>query len=136
MNLGHVQSSLSKSSVLERGCSADWEMAHLNEPQKRRFARYKFEASVNIGLLRGATPTNVDGFCTVLGEGGAGVRTGEQLKIDEIVYLQIPLPDRPLQLPASVRYQNGPDYGVEFLGLGGTEREFIRSTCSLFPRVG
>ena len=111
-------------------------MALLPGRTNRRFPRYKYEASVNIGILRGTSPTSVKGVCTVLGEGGAGVRTSEPLSVDEIVYLQIPLPHRPLQLPATVRYQHGADYGVEFLALGATEREFIRTTCSAFPRVG
>jgi hypothetical protein len=111
----------------------------MNEPhttQKRRFPRYKFEAGVSIGVLRGTAPQDVTGFCMSLGEGGAGVRTDEPLSVDEIVYLQIPLPVRPLRLPASVRYQHGHDYGMEFLALGVTEREYIRSACSALPRVG
>src|SRR5688572_10287944 len=105
-------------------------MGQLHTPQKRRFPRYKFDGTVKIGILRGAVQQNVQGLCTVLGEGGAGVRTSEQLSVDEIVYLQIPLPSRPLRLPASVRHRNGPEYGVEFLALGPTEREYIRSACS------
>jgi PilZ domain len=111
-------------------------MASLPGRTKRRYPRYKYEAPVGIAILRGTTAVNVTGVCTVLGEGGAGVRTTEQLSVDEIVYVQIPLPHRPLRLPATVRYQHGPDYGVEFLALGATEREFIRSSCSSFPRVG
>ena len=111
-------------------------MAHPNEVTRRRFPRYKFETGVLIGLMRGDTPTMVEGFCTILGEGGAGVRTKEQLKVDEIVYLQIPLPKRLLKLPASVRYQHGSDSGFEFLALGTAERKFIRDSCRSFPRVG
>lgn len=111
-------------------------MGQSHTPQKRRFPRYKFEASLDIGILRGTTPQEVKGFCMVLGEGGAGIRTDEPLSVDEIVYLQIPLPVRPLRLPASVRYQNGPEYGMEFLAMGVTEREYIRSACSALPRVG
>jgi hypothetical protein len=86
--------------------------------------------------MRGETPVVVQGFCNVLGEGGAGVRSSEPMSVDEIVYLQIPLPNRPLRLPASIRYQHGADYGLEFLALGNQEREFIRNTISAFPQVG
>jgi hypothetical protein len=111
-------------------------MDQAHTTQKRRFPRYKFEARLNIGILRGTTPQDVKGFCMVLGEGGAGIRTDQRLSVDEIVYLQIPLPVRALRLPASVRYRNGPEYGMEFLALGVTEREYIRSACSALPRVG
>ena len=111
-------------------------IVHLSRPSTRRFPRYKFESSVDISLMRGEAPTTVEGFCQVLGEGGAGLRSEEPLSVHEILYVQIPFPKHPLRLPAVVRNQRGHDYGLEFLALGDPEREFIRNTCSVFPRVG
>jgi hypothetical protein len=111
-------------------------IVYLSRPSNRRFPRYKFESSVDISLMRGETPTMVEGFCQVLGEGGAGLRSDEPLSVHEILYVEIPFPKQKLRLPAVVRNQRGHDYGLEFLAMGTPEREFIRNTCSALPRVG
>jgi len=110
-------------------------IVHLSRPSSRRFPRYKFESSVDISLMRGETPTMVEGFCQVLSEGGAGLRTDEPLSVHEILYVQIPFPEHPLRLPAVVRNQRGHDYGLEFLALGNPERELIRKAVSGFPQL-
>jgi hypothetical protein len=90
---------------------------------------------VDISLMRGETPTMVEGFCQVLSEGGAGLRSDEPLNVHEILYVQIPFPEHPLRLPAVVRNQRGHDYGLEFLALGNPERDLIRKTISGFPQL-
>jgi len=111
-------------------------IAYLNRPTKRRYPRYKFESGIGISVIRGETPQMVKGFCEVLGEGGAGLRTDEKLRVHEILYVQIPFPGRQLRLPAAVRNQRGHEYGVEFLALDKPDREFLRNTCSAYPKVG
>ena len=111
-------------------------IAYLNRPTQRRFPRYKFESTIGISVIRGETPQMVKGFCEVLSEGGAGLRTGEKLRVHEILYVQIPFPDRPMRLPAAVRNQRGDEYGVEFLAVDKPDREFLRNTCRAFPKVG
>ena len=78
----------------------------------------------------------IGGLCRVLGEGGAGLSTDEKLNVHEILYVEIPLPNRQLRLPAAVRNQRGQEYGVEFLSLAKPEREFLRTAFSAFPQVG
>jgi hypothetical protein len=50
--------------------------------------------------------------------------------------LSIPLAAGPLRLPACVRYQYGSEYGFEFVGLGLSEREYIRKACENLMRIG
>jgi PilZ domain len=103
---------------------------------QRRFPRYKFESNVNISVLRGDTPTMVEGLCRVLSEGGAALYSDEKLGMHEILYVEIQLPHRELRLPAAVRNQQGQQYGVEFLALAKPERELLRSTFTSLPQVG
>jgi hypothetical protein len=79
----------------------------------------------------------VGGLCKVLGEGGAALYSDEKLGMHEILYVEIPLPNRQLRLPAAVRNQHGRhEYGVEFLSLAKPEREFLRTTFASLPQVG
>jgi len=87
-------------------------------------------------VIRGETPQVVKGFCEVLSEGGAALRTAEKLKVHEILYVQISFPGRHMRLPAAVRNQRDNEYGVEFLAVDKPDREFLRNTCSAYPRVG
>jgi len=105
-------------------------------PQKRRFPRYECQEEVTIGIMRGQIPEYVYGRCTDLGEGGAGVRTRQALNVGEIVDFEIPLSIGPLRVPACICYQNGPNYGCEFLGLGIPERQYIRRACRSLARIG
>jgi len=41
-----------------------------------------------------------------------------------------------MRLPAAVRNQRDNEYGVEFLAVDKPDREFLRNTCSAYPRVG
>ena len=123
-------------------CSASWNWPRSNaiaehyKPTKRRFPRYKFESGVNISVLRGDTPTMIEGLCKILGEGGASLQSDEKLGMHEILYVEIPLPDRELRLPAAVRNRHNHEYGVEFLALAKPERELLRNTFTSLPQVG
>jgi len=102
----------------------------------RRFPRFQFHEHVRIGITGGKSPTYVDGRAVDLAEGGAGVTTSVKLEVGDTVHLQIPLAPDPLRLPARVCYQYGAEYGLEFIGLGISEREYIRENCKLLMRVG
>jgi len=104
--------------------------------QQRRFPRFQYEKAVVIGLLRGDSTAYARGRSIDLAEGGAGIRSDRALDIGEILDLQIPLQIGELRVPATVRYQRGSEYGVEFLGLGVTEREYIRQACKKLPQIG
>ena len=78
----------------------------------------------------------VPGVCKVLGEGGAALYSDEKLGMHEILYVEFPIPDRQLRLPAAVRNQHNDEYGVEFLALAKPEREILRNTFASLPKVG
>jgi hypothetical protein len=103
---------------------------------QRRFPRYQFHENVKIGITKGETPTYLDARSVDLAEGGAGVTTGTKLQVGDTVQLNIPLAAGPLRLPACVRYQYGSEYGFEFVGLGLSEREYIRKACENLMRIG
>ena len=71
-----------------------------------------------------------------LAEGGAGVTTSTKLEVGDTVHLQIPLTPGALHVPARVCYQYGAEYGLEFVALGISEREYIRENCKSLLRVG
>ena len=103
--------------------------------ESRRFCRYKCAKGVSIGIMRGDAPSYAAGYCLNLGEGGMGARASEELNVGEVVHLRIELPVGPLRVPACVRYQNGSEYGFEFLALGIPERDYIRDACTSLGRV-
>lgn len=86
--------------------------------------------------MTGAKPTYVEARGVDLAEGGAGVSTSTKLEVGDTVHLQIPLPPLPLHLPARVCYHYGTEYGLEFVGLGIPEREYIRENCKSRMRIG
>lgn len=102
----------------------------------RRFPRFQFHENVRIGITKGDAPTYVEGRGVDLAEGGAGVTTAAKLEVGDTVHLQIPLAPGPLHLPARVCYQYGAEYGLEFVALGISEREYIRENCKSLMRVG
>ena len=91
---------------------------------------------MRIGITKGEPPHYVEGRAVDLAEGGAGVTTTVKLVVGDTVHLQIPLAPGPLQVPARVCYQYGTEYGLEFIALGISEREFIRENCKSLLRVG
>jgi len=102
----------------------------------RRFPRFQFHQHVRIGITKGDVPTYVEGRGVDLAEGGAGVTTSAKLEVGDTVHLQIPLAPGPLHLPARVCYHYGAEYGLEFVALGISEREYIRESCKSLLRVG
>ena len=104
--------------------------------RQRRYPRFQFHESVRIGVTKGDVPTYVDGRAIDLAEGGAGVTTSTKLGIGDTVHLQIPLTPEPLHVPARVCYQYGAEYGLEFVALGISEREYIRESCRSLLRIG
>jgi PilZ domain len=102
----------------------------------RRFPRFQFHEHVRIGITKGDVPTYVEGRGVDLAEGGAGVTTSAKLVVGDTVHLQIPLAPGPLHLPARVCYHFGAEYGLEFVALGISEREYIRENCKFLMRVG
>ena len=95
----------------------------------RRNVRYAYVKDVSVGILRGDALSYVAGRCHNLSEGGMAVRECGELNIGEIVDVEIELPVGPLRVPASVRHNNRTDYGLEFIALGITERDYIRDAC-------
>ena len=91
---------------------------------------------MQIGITKGDAPTYVEGRAVDLAEGGAGVTTSAKLEVGDTVHLQIPLAPGPLHVPARVCYQYGAEYGLEFVALGISEREYIRDNCKSLMRIG
>jgi hypothetical protein len=63
-----------------------------------------------------------------LAEGGLGATIPNDIKIGEIVELELQLPENqePLKLKAEVRYRHGFQYGFKYIHITEEQREMIR----------
>ena len=77
--------------------------------------------------------TSCWGRSTELGQDGIGATLTGELKLAEIVTLEIPLPlsPYPVKVRAIVRYRQGLRYGFEFLTLNDTQRDTLRRVCQM-----
>ena len=106
-------------------------------PHARRSPRFAFDALVGLIVRQSDTPEQFWCRSTDLSEGGIGVNlVGGDLKPDELVSLQIPLPKQlSAGLHATVRYRNALHCGFEFADLSEDERSAVSAACDTLARL-
>jgi len=98
--------------------------------------RHVFEARIQIRLQRDNRKLSLQGWARDLSESGLGAFVAEGLTLDELVTLEIPLPDSAKQvIPAKVVRALGTEYGFQFTALSAEQRRQIRATLEERPVV-
>jgi len=103
----------------------------------RRFPRYPADFRLSVQLFRPTGSLSLWGLCSELGEDGiSGTLTGE-LKLGEVVSMEISVPaiGCALKLRAIVRYCDGLRHGFEFLAVEQQQREALHRTCVLLANA-
>lgn len=103
----------------------------------RRFPRYPADFRMSVQIFRPTGSLSLWGLCSELGEDGiSGTLTGE-LKLGEVVSMEISAPaiGHPLKLRAIVRYCDGLRHGFEFLALSQEQREDLHRTCVMLANA-
>ena len=100
--------------------------------------RHRFEARIDIRLLRGQQEMNLQGWARDLSESGLRAFVADPLEKGKSVVFVIPLSDIDKQvIPAKVVRALGTDYGFEFTALSSEQRAHIQTVltkCPALPR--
>jgi len=83
------------------------------------------------------TTISIWGRTSELGQDGVGATLSAELKVGEVVSLELPIPVPPyfLKLRAIARYCEGLRCGFEFLIVTNEQRETLRRTCEVLSSV-
>jgi TonB family protein len=103
--------------------------AHRREqPSRRRAARYRVQAPLDVTVLRSGIPDTLPGRLVNVGEGGvAAVLAGELLPGEAVgVEIQLPRVGDRLRARALVRHHDKLRSGLEFVGLSAEQQGAIR----------
>jgi TonB family protein len=100
-----------------------------DQPSRRRGARYRVQAPLDVTVLRSGIPDTLPGRSVNLGEGGAAaVVAGELLPGEAVgVEIRLPLGVDPLRTRALVRHHDKLRSGLEFVGLSAEQQTAIRN---------
>ena len=105
-------------------------------PNVRRSPRFAFDALVGVVVPQPDKPQQFWSRSTDISQGGIAVNLiGGDLKPDELVSLQIPLPKQLVAgLRASVRYRMGLHCGFAFFDLNKDQQSALRIACEALAR--
>jgi TonB family protein len=98
------------------------------QPSRRRGARYRVQAPLDVTVLRSGIPDTLPGRSVNVGEGGVAAVLAGELLPGELVGIEIQLPvvgDR-LRARALVRHHDTLRSGLEFVGLSAEQHAAIR----------
>jgi TonB family protein len=97
------------------------------QPSRRRGARYRVQAPLDVTVLRSGIPDTLPGRSVNVGEGGvAAVLAGELLPGEVVgVEIQLPLVGDRLRARALVRHHDKLRSGLEFVGLSAEQQAAI-----------
>jgi hypothetical protein len=97
----------------------------------RRFARYRFDARIQVSVFREGLTTTCWGRTSELGLDGIGATLSGELQAGEVVSVQfpIPLPPHLMKVRAVVRYSDGLRCGLEFLVVTEEQKLMLRQIC-------
>ena len=111
-------------------------------PTPRRSPRFAFDALVKLVVGPLDKPQQLWSRSTDISQGGIGVNlTAGDLKLDELVSIQIPLPEislpkqRSVDLRASVRYRIELHCGFAFVELNEDQQTAIMTACDALARA-
>ena len=105
---------------------------------RRRFPRFPVDVEVKVVREGGDGSSNFYyGRGSEVGEGGMAVFVAREFSLGEVVRViaKFPYASRPLECSAIVRNRSSYCYGIEFLGLGLSEREFVARTCHFLSMI-
>ena len=91
----------------------------------RRHPRTLFSVPLTLRHLMTGGIRSARGISLDIGEGGLGAIVQGDLRVGEMVEIDVRIPERPLSAVAIVRYTSNVRSGLEFLGLTAEEREQI-----------
>jgi TonB family protein len=99
-----------------------------DQPSRRRGARYRVQAPVDVTVLRSGIPDSVPGRSVNLGAGGVAAVMAAELLPGEVVGVEILLPQAgdALRARARVRHHDKLRCGMEFVGLSAAQQADIR----------
>jgi hypothetical protein len=99
---------------------------------RRRFPRYRLDVLLRLNVLHDNQYLHTMGRTSDLAHGGLGCVLPMELQPDEVVNLELCLPEigEPLLLRAVVRYRRGLSYGLEFLGPTVDQQQQIDLACA------
>jgi len=99
-----------------------------DQPSRRRGARYRVQAPVDVTVLRSGIPDSVPGRSVNLGPGGVAAVMAAELLPGEVVGVEIRLPQAAdaLRARARVRHHDKLRCGMEFVGLSAAQQAAIR----------
>jgi TonB family protein len=99
-----------------------------DQPSRRRGARYRVQAPVDVTVLRSGIPDSVPGRSVNLGPGGVAAVMAAELLPGEVVGVEIHLPQAAgaLRARARVRHHDKLRCGMEFVGLSAAQQAAIQ----------
>jgi hypothetical protein len=89
----------------------------VGKARRRRFARYRFDARIQMSVFRDGLTTTYWGRTNEIGLDGIGATLSGEVQAGEVVSLEFPIPVSPnvMKVRAVVRYSDGLRCGFEFL---------------------
>jgi PilZ domain len=91
----------------------------------RRHPRILLSVPITVRHLCRGGVRRTHGISLDLGEGGLGALVQGDLRVGEMVEIDVHIPERPLNAVAIVRHASSVRSGFEFLGLTAEERQHI-----------
>jgi hypothetical protein len=99
----------------------------------RRFARYRYDARIQLSVFRDGVTTSLWGRTSEFGGDGLGATLTGELHVGEVVSMEfaIPFPPMAIKARAIVRYASGMRCGFQFLVLTSEQRTAVQRLCDL-----
>ena len=100
---------------------------------QRRYQRHKVDIRVRVTLPKPADPAVTYGRGSELGQGGMAIFINAELKIGDMLEVELPVlaSARPLKAKAEIRNRDGYRYGMQFMGLSPDEVRQLLQLCQL-----
>lgn len=107
-------------------------MDNQSHPQ-RRYQRHKVDVRVRVTLPKPAEPAVMYGRGNELGQGGMAIFLNAELKIGDVIEVELPVlaSAKPLKAKAEIRNREGFRYGMQFMGLSPEEVQQLLQLCQL-----
>jgi PilZ domain len=101
----------------------DLEPASSSNSAPRRCPRTLYSVPMRLRMLMPGGVRMTRGVSLDVGEGGLGALVENNLKVGDVVEMELSLPKQELNAVAIVRYNNSSRCGFEFLGLTAEEHQ-------------
>jgi c-di-GMP-binding flagellar brake protein YcgR len=103
---------------------------------RRHFPRFAADMPMVATVIGDRDVSALSGRCIVVSEGGVGAVLPGRIPLGDVVALELHLPNSEdtIRVRATVRHNQYPNYGLEFLALGATQRKAIARYCEMCSR--